>query len=90
MEIVIYEKNLEKGKDVGVRYNFLDCKKRAIGMLRAVLKPLIIRPPDSDDYDVNDNGDDEHYDLHVQEGLESTDVIIHKGEVLVLNRRRNL
>ena len=55
-------------------------------MLRAVLKPLIIRPPDSDDYDVKDNGDDEHYDLHVQEGLESTDVIIHKGEVLVLNR----
>ena len=51
-----------------------------------VLKPLIIRPPDSDDSDVNDNFDDDNYDLHVQEGLESTDVIVHKGEVLVLNR----
>ena len=52
----------------------------------AVLKPLIIRPPDSDDSDVNDNFDDDNNDLHVQEGLESTDVIVHKGEVLVLNR----
>ena len=72
--------------DVDVGYNFLGCKKRAVGMLRAVLKPLIIRPPDSDDSDVNDNFDDDNYDLHVQEGLESTDVIVHKGEVLVLNR----
>ena len=28
MEIVIYEKILEKGKDVDVGYNFLDCKKK--------------------------------------------------------------
>ena len=63
--------------DVDVGYNFLDCKNKAT---------LIIRPPDSDDSDVNDNFDDDNYDLHVQEGLESTDVIVHKGEVLVLNR----